>query len=95
MLSRAAGASNAELARALGVSPQATNVLVQVLIERGLIERPSTVLYGRARPITLTAKGVLLLDQMERVVREAELCMLKRVTPRQRRDLKQMLATLG
>jgi hypothetical protein len=32
---------------------------------------------------------------MERLVREAELCMLKRVTPRQRRDLKQILATLG
>jgi DNA-binding MarR family transcriptional regulator len=95
MLSRAAGASNAELARALGVSPQATNVLVQELIERGLLERPPTVLYGRARPITLTAKGVLLLDQMERLVREAELCMLKRVTPRQRRDLKQILATLA
>ncbi|AGB22318.1 transcriptional regulator [Mycobacterium sp. JS623] len=95
MLSRAAGASNAELARALGVSPQATNVLVQELIERGLLERPPTVLYGRARPITLTAKGVLLLDQMERLVREAELCMLKRVTPRQRRDLKQILSTLG
>jgi DNA-binding MarR family transcriptional regulator len=95
MLSRAAGASNAELARALGVSPQATNVLVQELIERGLLERPPTVLCGRARPITLTAKGVLLLDQMERLVREAELCMLKRVTPRQRRDLKQILATLA
>jgi DNA-binding MarR family transcriptional regulator len=95
MLSRAAGASNAELARALGVSPQATNVLVQELIERGLLERPPTVLYGRARPITLTANGVLLLDQMERLVREAELCMLKRVTPRQRRDLKQILAMLA
>lgn len=93
-LSRAAGASNAELARALGVSPQATNVLVQELIERGLLERPPTVLYGRARTITLTAKGVLL-DQMERLVHEAELCMLKRVTPRQRRDLKQILATLA
>lgn len=95
MLSRAAGASNAELARALGVSPQATNVLVQELIERGLLERPPTVLYGRARPITLTAKGVLLLDEIERLVGEAELCILKRVTPRQRRDLKQILATLA
>jgi DNA-binding MarR family transcriptional regulator len=95
MLSRAAGASNAELARALGVSPQATNVLVRELIERGLLERPPTVLYGRGRPITLTAKGVLLLDEMERLVREAELCILKRATPRQRRDLKQILATLA
>jgi DNA-binding MarR family transcriptional regulator len=95
MLSRAAGASNAELARALGVSPQATNVLVQELIERGLLERPSTVVHGRARPITLTAKAVRLLDEMDRLVREAELCILERVTPRHRRDLKQILATLA
>ncbi len=51
ILSKAPGSSNAELARQLNVSPQAMNMVVRGLEDRGgLVSRPASVASGRALP---------------------------------------------
>ena len=94
-LSHAVGLSNADLARALNVSPQATNVVVRELIARGLVERLASTPSGRSRPITLSGEGARLLEQTDLGVRQAERRVLRKVTPAQRHELKQILAALS
>ena len=94
-LSSDAGMSNADLARALNVSPQATNVVVRELIARGLVERPESTPSGRSLPIRLTREGARLLKHADLGMRQAERRMLQKVTPQQRRELKQILASLS
>jgi len=50
ILDNRSGMSNAEMARFIGVSPQAMNIVVRALQDRDLITRPSTVAAGRSRP---------------------------------------------
>jgi DNA-binding MarR family transcriptional regulator len=49
ILSLYPGSSNAELARDVMVSPQAMNMVVRGLQDRGLVTRPATVPAGRKR----------------------------------------------
>jgi DNA-binding MarR family transcriptional regulator len=95
LLSHAEGLSNADLARALNVSPQATNVVVHGLIARGLVERPALTPSGRSLPITLTPEGARLLDSTNDGVHEAESRLMQKVSPQQRSELKQILAELS
>ena len=43
MLSKSPGRSNAELARDINVSPQAMNMVLRGLEDRGLVTRPASV----------------------------------------------------
>ena len=95
LLSHAAGLTNADLARALNVTPQATNVVVHNLIARGLVERPASTPPGRSLPITLTREGARLLDSTNAGVREAESRLMQNASSQQRRELKQILAALS
>src|SRR6478735_11391322 len=49
--------SNAELARDTSVSPQAMNMVLRGLEERGLVSRPASVPAGRSLPASLTRQG--------------------------------------
>ena len=51
------GRSNAELARDVNVSPQAMNMVVRGLQDRGLVARPAAVSSGRSLPAELTREG--------------------------------------
>ena len=95
LLSDASALSNAELARALNVSPQATSVVIRELIARGLVERQVCTSTGRSQPITLSSKGARLLERTNHDVRQAEQRALQKVTPQQRRELKQILGVLS
>src|ERR1700712_5170659 len=72
ILSHSPGRSNAELARDVNVSPQAMNMVVRSLQERGLVDRPAGVASGRWLPAELTRDGTALLIGIDAGVREAE-----------------------
>lgn len=95
MLARCPGRSNAELARDLNVSPQAMNMVLRGLEERGLATRPASVSSGRALPAELTRKGRELLARTDSGVRAAENKLLTKLSREQRRAFKRILAMLG
>lgn len=95
MVSKSPGLSNAELARELSVSPQAMNMVVRGLQDRGLVARPTSVASGRALPTALTREGVAILKRTDAGVRAAELDVLGHLTDRERTELKRMLAAVG
>ncbi|QNJ95582.1 MarR family transcriptional regulator [Mycolicibacterium fluoranthenivorans] len=95
ILSKAPGSSNAELARQLNVSPQAMNMVVRGLEDRGLVSRPASVASGRALPAELSREGVAILSRTDAGVRAAELQVLGNLAEDERSQLKRILAAVG
>jgi DNA-binding MarR family transcriptional regulator len=95
MLSQWPGKSNAELAREANVSPQAMNMVVRGLQDRGLVNRPTTVPAGRSLPTELTREGTALLERTNAGVQEAERRVLAPLSERDQRHFRRMLADLG
>ncbi|MCX2930529.1 MarR family transcriptional regulator [Mycobacterium sp. CVI_P3] len=95
ILSRFPDRSNAELARDTGVSPQAMNMVLRSLEERGLVSRPGSVASGRSLPAKLTRAGTELLDSTEAGVRAAEQRLMVNLSAEQRREFRRILAALG
>jgi DNA-binding MarR family transcriptional regulator len=95
ILSHSPGRSNAELARDVNVSPQAMNMVVRGLQERGLVTRPATVAAGRSLPAELTREGTALLAEIDPGVREAERKVLAPLDEQDRRQFRRLLAELG
>ncbi|MDZ4267451.1 MAG: MarR family transcriptional regulator [Mycobacterium sp.] len=95
ILSRFPGRSNAELARDLNVSPQATNVVLRSLEERGVVSRPASAASGRSLPAQLTREGSELLATLDTAVLAAEQRVLGPLTDAQRREFRQLLTRLG
>ena len=95
VLSKYPGQSNADLARALNVSPQAMNMVLRGLEDRGLVTRPATVSSGRSLPAQLTREGEDLLSRTDTGVRAAERRLMANLTDRERDDFRRILATLG
>ena len=83
------------MARDFTVSPQAMNMVLRGLEDRGLVARPESVASGRSLPAELTRQGRELLARTNSGVRAAEDKLLARLSPQQRVDFKRMLATLG
>ncbi|MDR3663430.1 MAG: MarR family transcriptional regulator [Mycobacterium sp.] len=88
------GMSNAEMARFVGVSPQARNIVVRALQDRDLITRPSTVAAGRSRPTELTRAGRTLLGKTDAGIRTADDQLLADLTEAQRREFRRTLTSL-
>jgi DNA-binding MarR family transcriptional regulator len=95
VLSKYPGQSNADLARALSVSPQAMNMVLRGLEERGLVSRPNTVSSGRSLPAQLTREGEELVKRTDAGVRAAEGRLMANLTDEEIRQFKWTLATLG
>jgi DNA-binding MarR family transcriptional regulator len=95
ILAKSPGRSNADLARDVSVSPQAMNMVVRGLQDRGLVTRPATVASGRSLPAELSNDGTELLKRTDAGVREAERRVLAPLRPEQRADFKKLLAALG
>jgi DNA-binding MarR family transcriptional regulator len=95
VLSKYPGHSNAELARALNVSPQAMNMVLRGLEDRGLVTRPASVSSGRSLPAQLTRDGEELLKRTDAGVRAADDRLMTSLTDQERREFKRMLAALG
>jgi len=94
MLDKRSGMSNAEMARFIGVSPQAMNIVVRALQDRDLITRPSTVAAGRSRPTELTRAGRTLLGKTVTGIRAADDALLAGLTAAQRREFRETLTSL-
>jgi DNA-binding MarR family transcriptional regulator len=60
------------LAALLGVTKQAASKLVTGMVRLGYVERSAHEVDGRAKTVTLTARGVELLDTVEAVYAEIE-----------------------
>ncbi|MBB2990014.1 DNA-binding MarR family transcriptional regulator [Mycolicibacterium iranicum] len=95
ILSRSPGRSNAELARDVMVSPQAMNIVVRGLQDRGFVSRPAEVSAGRSRPAELTAAGRAVLKRTDDGIRQAEDHVLAPLGERDRRELRRILAALA
>jgi DNA-binding MarR family transcriptional regulator len=95
ILSRRPGQSNADLARDVMVSPQAMNMVVRGLQDRGLVARPAAVSSGRSLPAELTREGHQLMRSIDTAVRAAEQRVLEPLSPTQRAEFKTLLAALG
>jgi DNA-binding MarR family transcriptional regulator len=95
ILSRVPDRSNAELARDTNVSPQAMNMVLRGLEERGLVTRPTSVSSGRSLPAQLTSAGKDLLKRTDAGVRAAEGRVMAELTSEQRREFKQILMSIG
>jgi DNA-binding MarR family transcriptional regulator len=95
VLSKYGDRSNAELARDTGVSPQAMNMVLRGLEERGLVSRPASVASGRSLPATLTRRGRELLGRTDSGVKAAEHRLLGNLTDTQQREFRRILAALG
>jgi DNA-binding MarR family transcriptional regulator len=95
VLSKYPGQSNADLARALSVSPQAMNMVIRGLEERRLVARPASVSSGRSLPAQLTREGTELLKRTDAGVRAAENRLMANLTEQQRDEFRRTLRALG
>jgi len=95
ILSRFPDRSNAELARDTNVSPQAMNMVLRGLEERGLVSRPTSVSSGRSLPAQLTGEGRELLKRTDAGVRAAERRVMADLSSEQRREFKEILLAIG
>ena len=86
-LRRAPGISSAALARGLFVTRQSMGAILQQLLDRGLVARPTRAETGRALPTALTADGERTLDAAQLLVTAVEDRMLAGLTPTQRTSL--------
>lgn len=75
------GISAAVLARRTFVTRQSMNVMLQQLIDRGLVGRPIQAENGRALPAVLTPAGARALDAAQELVSGVERRMLSALTP--------------
>jgi DNA-binding MarR family transcriptional regulator len=95
VLSKYPGQSNADLARALNVSPQAMNMVLRALEGRRLVTRPASVSSGRSLPAQLTREGKELVKRTDAGVRAAERRLMTNLSDEQQREFKRILAALG
>ena len=95
ILSKFPDRSNAELARDTNVSPQAMNMVLRGLEERGLVARPASVSSGRSLPAQLTSEGEELLEAHRRRRARRRGPADGEPVRRQRDDFMQILAALG
>ncbi len=95
ILARFPDRSNAELARDTNVSPQAMNMVLRGLENRGLVTRPASVSSGRSLPATLTREGRTLLEKTDAGVKAAERRLMAGLTTEQRKEFTRTLVALG
>jgi DNA-binding MarR family transcriptional regulator len=79
LLRREPGISAAALARGTFMTRQSMNSMLQLLLDRGLVDRPDHVESGRALPTALTSLGEDALQAAEARVDEVERRMLSRL----------------
>ena len=90
-LTRRAGASNADLARAAFVSPQSMGEIVAGLEQQGLIGRTLDEMNNRVLRTVLTARGVSALKRADRKIERLEARLAAALGPRDAADLRNLL----
>jgi DNA-binding MarR family transcriptional regulator len=87
MLESFSGSTNAQLARALSVTPQTMTRILGGLIDGGLAERGVSAQHARVRPARLTARGQDLVARAHQVVDTAEDLLFAPLSAEQRAQL--------
>ena len=87
------GISAAALARRTFVTRQSMNVMLQQLIDRGLVARPAQPDTGRALPTVLTPAGTEALDAAQVLVSDVEQRMVSGLSAAERSALGRALAS--
>jgi len=87
------GISAAALARRTFVTRQSMNVMLQQLIDRDLVTRPSQADSGRALPTVLTPTGASTLESAQELVTAVEQRMLAGLAPAETTALASALAS--
>lgn len=93
LLAQRPGLSNSELARGAFVTRQSMNVLLQSLMQEGVVTRPSSAPSGRALPVELTALGREQLAVASAAVQQVEEAMLSGMTDDARQQLREHLTS--
>lgn len=91
-LRREPGISAAGLARATFVTRQSMNAMLQQLIDRGLVARPTQAESGRALPAVLTDAGAEALERAQSLVDDVQARMLRSLTTTETAALERALA---
>ena len=91
VLRRLPDLSNADLARRAGVTPQATNLTVLALTERGLIQRRPSRDNNRILKNRLTARGQRMIEHCEAEAGDVESSMLAGFSAAERDQFEQLL----
>jgi DNA-binding MarR family transcriptional regulator len=86
------GMSSAQLARWAFVTPQAMNVVITALQTRRLVRRRRDPQHGRVLRISVTRKGLEVLDRCDRAMDVIEADMLGDMAPESIEILKHLLA---
>jgi DNA-binding MarR family transcriptional regulator len=86
------GISASALARRTFVTRQSMNVMLQQLIDRGLVARPTQADSGRALPTVLTSAGIAALDAAQLLVAGVEQRMLSGLSASESGELARGLA---
>ena len=87
-------ATSKQLAQTLGLSPPNVTVLVDRLVERGLLQRRRSDSDGRAMDLLLTAKGTELARRAQRVSQTMETGLLAPLSAAERAMLGELLHKL-
>ena len=91
-LEQTPGLSNAELARAAFVSPQAMNQSLSALERSRLVKRTPDSINARVLRTALTPTGVRKLFQVGRAVDRVEMAIRRALTSREQRMMRDLLA---
>jgi DNA-binding MarR family transcriptional regulator len=93
VLARNPGASGADLARAINITPQAMNGVLATLEREGLIERHPHPTHGRIVQATLTSEGQRRLESANPTVRALERAIERDFTSDEIATIKTWLVT--
>jgi DNA-binding MarR family transcriptional regulator len=85
------GITGAELARLVGITPQAVALLTVKLVERGLIERRLHPRHRSVQELHLTQDGKTELDKAERIISDLERHVRESLGPQRYAQLRELL----
>ncbi len=85
------GLTGAELARLVGVTPQAIALLTAKLVERGLIERRRHPRHRSVQELHLTERGQTELDKAERIIGDLESHLREALGPQRYAEVRELL----
>ena len=91
VLSREPGLSAADLARAMGTTPQAANLLVAGMEGEGLVRREPHPTHGRILELYPTEEGIRRFGAAQPFIHELEARMSDGLTPRETARIKRWL----
>ncbi len=83
-----------QVADALGVRPNVATGIVQRLVDRGLIERREDPADRRVRQLTVTPKGLALIEEVGAVIFSKGRRLLERLTNEQLGRLRDLLTAM-